>query len=113
MSTDTVNLLIKFEQGETTNVETLELFSELVKYGAIRSLQGSYYRQFLSLVDGQFLTPDGEITEWGRSMAEDIDEGIAEGEAAEAELDEGYDEHVEEETRQGELAADARYAEEA
>lgn len=88
MSHDTVNLLIKFEQGESTNVETLELFSALAESGAVNTLQGSYRRMFLTLVEGGFLTASGEITAWGRSMAEDIDEGIAEGEAAEAELDE-------------------------
>ena len=113
MSPDTVNLLIKFEQGDTTNVETLELFSELVKSGVINVLQGSYHRQAVMLTSIGFLEPDGEITTWGRDLAEDVDAGNAEGEAAEAELDEGYDEHVEEEIRQGELAADARYAEEA
>lgn len=88
MSHDTVFLMIKFEQGVSTNVETLELFSELVKSGVINALQGSYHRMFLTLVEGGFLTTSGEITAWGRSMAEDIDEGIAEGEAAEDELDE-------------------------
>ena len=83
-----VDLLIRFEQGETTNVETLELFSELIKSGTINSLQGSYHRQASMLIDGGFLEPSGEITAWGRDLAEDVDAGNAEGEAAEAELGE-------------------------
>ena len=85
---DTLDLIIRFEQGETTNVETLDLFSELIKSGQINGLQGSYRRQANRLIDGGFLEPSGEITAWGRDLAEDADAGVAEGEAAEAELDE-------------------------
>lgn len=80
-----VDQIIKFESGEATAVETLELFSQLTKSGVVWSLQGSYGRFAQSLIEANYLDESGEITEWGRDFAEDADAGLAEGVAAEHE----------------------------
>lgn len=81
----TVDQIIKFESGEATSVETLELFSQLIKSNTIQALQGRYWRAAQMLIEHGLLDESGEITEWGRDFAEDADAGIAEGEANEHE----------------------------
>lgn len=66
MSDDLVGRIVAFESGELDDAATLVLFSELVKDGMIGGLQGSYGRFAALLVENNFLTADGEITDHAR-----------------------------------------------
>jgi hypothetical protein len=57
----TVDQIIAYEQGELGAVDTVELFSELVKDGTAWVLQGSYGRAAQSLIDQGFLAEDGTV----------------------------------------------------
>lgn len=59
--TDLVSKIIDFENGELDNDETLELFGELISSGTVWSLQGSYGRTATALIDGGFITEEGEV----------------------------------------------------
>jgi len=61
--------MIAFEEGELDTGETLALFASLVRSGLAWSLQGFYGRTAAALIDGDYLTPDGEITDLGRDVA--------------------------------------------
>jgi hypothetical protein len=58
---DLIDLIIRYEQGETTDRETLQLFSELVRTGRAWTLQGHYGRTASALIDAGYLSPDGTI----------------------------------------------------
>lgn len=58
---DIVGRIMAFESGELSESETLKLFSELIKSGTIRHLQGAYGRAADALIDGGWLTPEGDI----------------------------------------------------
>ncbi len=60
-----VGKIIAYEDGDLTDREVLELFSELVKTRQAYSLQGHYGRLALALIDGGYLETDGTITELG------------------------------------------------
>jgi len=80
MINNTIDAIIRYEQGETTPRETLELFSELVKSGTAWILQGGYGRSARIMISQGLLDESGEITEYGRDFVEDVEEGVAEGE---------------------------------
>ena len=61
MSEDIVGRMTAFENGDLTNDEALELFSELVKTGIAWELQGAYGRTAGDLIARGILTEDGEI----------------------------------------------------
>lgn len=65
---DAVGAIMDFEQGEQSALETLELFSHLIKTGAINHLQGSYGRTAADMISRGFLSPDGEITDYAKEM---------------------------------------------
>ena len=58
-----INEIIAYESGELNDTKTLELFSELVKNGQAWTLQGHYGRNATALIEGGFLTREGEITD--------------------------------------------------
>lgn len=58
---DVVGAIIEFESGQLDDDGVLRLFSELVKSGMAWSLQGSYGRAAQRLIDGGYLSPEGEI----------------------------------------------------
>jgi hypothetical protein len=61
MSEDIVGRMMAFEDGDLTNDEALELFSELVKNGMAWELQGAYGRTAGDLIARGVLAEDGEI----------------------------------------------------
>ena len=52
---------MKYEQGELSEVETLELFSELIKTGTVWKLQGHYGRTATELMKSGYLTLTGNV----------------------------------------------------
>ena len=58
-----INKLIKYEQGELNERETIELFSELIKSGDAYKLQGHYGRTAVSLIKAGLLGVCGTINE--------------------------------------------------
>lgn len=57
-----VDMIIRYESGELSDKETLNLFSELIKSGQVWSLQGHYGRTARALIDDGWLTSSGEFT---------------------------------------------------
>ena len=66
MSDDITSRIIAFEEGTMDDAAVLELFSDLVKSGTVWELQGSYGRFAKQLIESDFLTEGGDITEKGR-----------------------------------------------
>tara|TARA_R110002020_G_scaffold150752_1_gene327570 strand:- start:1901 stop:2119 length:219 start_codon:yes stop_codon:yes gene_type:complete len=60
-----IDNIIDYENGELDFVETIELFSDLVKKGTINHLQGSYGSTACHLVEEGLLESDGTI-DWDR-----------------------------------------------
>ena len=58
-----IDKIIAYESGELNDTKTLELFRELVKNGQAWTLQGHYGRNATALIEGGFLTREGEITD--------------------------------------------------
>ncbi len=58
---DTVDKIIKYEQGLMEIDETVEFFGELVKTGICWQLQGHYGRTAVRLIDGDFIDRHGNI----------------------------------------------------
>lgn len=59
--TELTNQIIAYECGETSDAETLNLFSQLIKSGDVWKLQGSYGRMAQALIDEGYITEEGEI----------------------------------------------------
>ena len=53
--------IIKYEQGELTDQETIELFATLVKSGMCWQLQGHYGRTAQCLIENEYLDTKGNI----------------------------------------------------
>lgn len=56
-----INAIIQYESGEFNEQETIEFFAELVCFGYIHSLQGHYQRTARALIDGGYISEDGEV----------------------------------------------------
>ena len=56
------DMIISFEERQSTVEEVLELFSVLIQTGMAWSLQGSYGRTASHLIDQGSLSEDGTIT---------------------------------------------------
>jgi len=61
MSLSNMQVLFDYENGELDEIQSLILFSELVKSGLAWQLQGSYSRTAQALIEGGFLEFDGTI----------------------------------------------------
>jgi hypothetical protein len=55
------DMIIAFEMGELDNQKTLELFSILVKNGMAWTLQGSYGRTAMRMMESGYLDKNGNI----------------------------------------------------
>lgn len=62
---DTVGMIMDYEAGEMELPEIVNFFSHLVKTGMAWTLQGSYGRTAMTLIEAGYLTKDGDITEEG------------------------------------------------
>ena len=60
-SADLVDKIIEFEAGELGPEEALHLFADLIKTGLAWQLQGTYGRMAVDLINGGFISHDGEI----------------------------------------------------
>lgn len=60
-SSANIDAIMAYEDGSLGVPETLELFAELVKTGLAWKLQGSYGRTAQSLIDGGYISKEGEI----------------------------------------------------
>jgi len=58
---DLVGLIMDYESGELSADKTLELFAELIKTGQAWSLQGCYGRMAERLIEGGFISKEGQI----------------------------------------------------
>jgi hypothetical protein len=56
-----VDYIIRYEQGDLSNEDVLELFSYLIKSGLAWNLQGHYGRTAKSFVEGGYLSLKGKI----------------------------------------------------
>ncbi len=56
------DMIMNFEERQSTVEEVLELFSVLIQTGMAWSLQGSYGRTARHLIDQGSLSEDGKIT---------------------------------------------------
>ncbi len=58
---DQLSLIIAYEQGELSEEQTLDLFSELIKSGLCWRLQGYYGRTAKSLIENDIIDHQGKI----------------------------------------------------
>ena len=58
-----IDYLIRYEQNDLSNMETLELFSYLIKKGYVWQLQGSYGRTAKDMIDRGLINKDGVIAD--------------------------------------------------
>ena len=58
---DLLGHIMDYESGNMGDVRTLELFSHLIKTGRAWTLQGHYGRTAKRLIDGGYISKDGEI----------------------------------------------------
>lgn len=58
---DVTNRLIDYECGHLNDIQTLRLFSELIKNGMAWTLQGHYGRTAMSLINDGWLDADGNF----------------------------------------------------
>lgn len=56
-----IDQIIKYEQGELDDMETLNLFSSLIKNGNAWTLQGHYGRTAKYLIDNNYIDNKGQI----------------------------------------------------
>lgn len=66
-----VDLIMRHEDGDLDAMEELTLFGELIASGMAWSLQGSYGRHAVALIEAGYLTREGMITEAGYNAALD------------------------------------------
>ena len=55
--------IISYESGDLNDMETLELFSTLIKTGDAWKLQGHYGRTAVALIESGWLNKDGTLTD--------------------------------------------------
>ena len=58
---DVTNRLIDYECGHLNDIQTLRLFSELIKNGMAWTLQGHYGRTAMALINDGWLESDGNF----------------------------------------------------
>jgi len=61
---DRVDFIMGFEEGTLTEESIIDGFAEMIKDGSIWSLQGMYGRMARDLIDGGFISEDGEVLKY-------------------------------------------------
>ena len=57
----TIDYIMDYEMGNLSDLDTLKLFSELIKNGMAWTLQGHYGRTASHLIDNDYINRDGKI----------------------------------------------------
>ena len=60
---DLVDNIMAYEQGDLDTADTINLFAYLIKTGQAYSLQGHYGRTARALIEGGYITEEGQRTE--------------------------------------------------
>lgn len=76
MTYNFVDRISEFEEGDLSLSMTLELFADLISTGLAWGLQGSYGRTARSFIESGMITQYGKVTDYGREIAEAIDESL-------------------------------------
>jgi hypothetical protein len=58
---DLVDKIIAYESGEMNDHDTIEFFAELVKSGMAWTLQGSYGRTAIALINAGYINRKGKV----------------------------------------------------
>ena len=58
---DLAGYIMDYESGEISDERILEMMSDLIKTGLAWTLQGHYGRTAKQLIDGGYISKDGEI----------------------------------------------------
>ena len=58
---DKVSKIMSYEDGELNDFDALKLFSELIKSGAVWTLQGHYGRTATALIEANWIFPSGKL----------------------------------------------------
>jgi|ETNvirenome_6_30_1030629.scaffolds.fasta_scaffold49993_3 hypothetical protein len=56
-----INAIIQYESGEMTPDDIIQFFAELVETGFINAMQGHYQRTAQDLIEGGYISVDGEV----------------------------------------------------
>ena len=59
----TIDYIMDYEMGNLSDLDTLKLFSELIKNGMAWTLQGHYGRTARVLIDNEYLLDNGDFNE--------------------------------------------------
>ena len=60
---DIIDYIMDYEMDQLDDLESLKMFSELIKNGMAWSLQGHYGRTAKHLIDNEYLLDNGDINE--------------------------------------------------
>jgi len=60
---DILDYIMDYESGNMSDLDTLKLFSELIKNGMAWTLQGHYGRTANSLIENEYLMDNGDFNE--------------------------------------------------
>ena len=56
-----IEAIIKYESGEMSQDDIIYFFAELVETGFINAMQGHYQRTARDLIEGGYISVDGEV----------------------------------------------------
>lgn len=60
---DIIDYIMDYEMGNMSDLDTLKMFSELIKNGMAWNLQGHYGRTAQTLIDNEYLLANGDFNE--------------------------------------------------
>lgn len=63
-SFDSLGFIMAYEGGECSSEEIIDGFAELIKSGLAWSLQGHYGRMAHSLIEGGYISKEGEVLQY-------------------------------------------------
>jgi hypothetical protein len=62
---DLTGKILDFEMGHLSNDQAIDLFAELIKNGMAWTLQGSYGRSAMNLIESGYISEQGEVLSYG------------------------------------------------
>ena len=60
---DIIDYIMDYEMGNMSDLDTLKMFSELIKNGMAWNLQGHYGRTAKHLIENEYLMDNGDFNE--------------------------------------------------